>query len=219
MTKGGSPSWNSSTGFYIPFNSYLDNATLRAVGAKSIIMRVTSISTDERNQAPGSKPVKKALGLTGNCFLNSNRTIWATVPYTIESFYYVNSNTMGVAGPRGNNSAAINGVKACSNYYTDGVIGFSLDNDTLYRNGQALTMTTAPAWYGHSVTGYIVYESTVKLVGVGGVDTNDTSAWNSQGHVWWGNSFYIQYYAIYNKSLGAAQHSEIYGYINADVSS
>ena len=222
LSKPNNVTWNTSDGFYIPDNTYLDNATIRNSGGLSIVMKFSNVVT-HNGRTILSKDVKTATPLTGNWYSSRSLGIWATVPFATDSHYYVNANALGISGINGTASGSAGTtpakqVKSSGTYYTDGIIGFSANSDILYRNGVQLSLTSRPSFSGHEATAFCC-AGVPRLIG-GYRDKSDTStAWSNPNNHVWGDSFKVQYFVIYNVNLTASQHSEIYSNILSDSAS
>lgn len=227
LSKTGSPSWSSSTGFTIPWLSYLDNSTLRTSGCTSLIMRVTDITCP--TVTPHGVTCKKALPLTGNCFTSKAMTIWASMPLTTDSFYWLNHSYLSTSGPYGSmqDSTTLNNLKSTGVFYTSGTIGYSKGDDVLYRNGAVATRTKVTSTMnGHAPSGFCAESPTnsrytAKLVGGYATLNNSTEdgGWSDLDHWSWGSSFKIQYLALYSANLSQTQQNAIYQNIESDIAS
>ena len=193
--------WDSTTGFYVPWGSYLDNSNLRASGISTVILRFNNSSS------------LKAMPLTGN--YDADISIWLNMPYTTESYNYRYTNLTGIAKANGNGSTA----RVAPSKYISGVIGLTYNrgtgNYTLYRNGTKITVDKIVDGNNKPISGFTA-AAVPKLIG-GYADTSATSPWDALGHWQWDGHFYCQYFIAYSAALTATQHKSIYDQIVSDI--
>ena len=133
------------------------------------------------------------------------------------SHYYLNTPTLSTSGANG--AANVGSLKTTGSYYTSGTIGYSKTDDLLYRNGTQLSrskITSSSSPNNHDPSNFCA-ENVAKLIGGYADTSSSSSSWDNLANFHWGGSFRVQYLALYNVNLSAAQHSAIYNQIEADI--
>lgn len=207
-------SWSSGSGFWISIGpkQYLDSSALRAAGIKSFVMKI----------ANGNAHQYAATALTGN-WTGTNVNIWLNTPFCCQSFSYWNSGGLGIAHQNGLSVEYSNdyGVKGTlpMNYvrldsaYSNGVLGFTLSNETLYNNGSAIGMSNASKsgkgnWHGFIAAGV------PRLIGGVAEPGANNGRWDWLGKHSFNGAFNVLYAAFYNINLSQTQHSQIAAILN-----
>ena len=197
-------SWSASNGFYVPMQSYLDQASLRSSGSiQTVVMKISGAS---HNNA--------ALPLTGNW---GGVGVWLSTPFTTGNFWYEQSLTLGVTHGNGlsvnyqtdytHGTLPRTSVQTAGSFYSSGVIGFTLSSESVYVNGSGIGKSIATYSSHGEWSGYIA--AVVPRL-VGGYNDGSGSGWASLSNHSFGGAFSIHAMAIYSKALSASEHRQVY---------
>ena len=175
---------------------YLDNASLRSNG-KTIIWKIVGASHSGYAAPLGT------IGSVG---------IWTSTPFMTQSYWLEVSGQIGKTHQNGH-SADIGADKVkIGGWQGDGVFGFTLSGEALYKNGNAISLSNA-SYPGHGNWTAFICSSVPRLVsGYVNVtaNTRNTGAWNYLGSYGFHGAFTIQALAVYSINLTQAQHQAIY---------
>lgn len=185
--------------------SYL-NSDIKT-NCQSIVMKISSVSRTA------------ALPLSGFGGVG----IWLNIPIATQAFWYDNTGQVGISHGNGKNSSTTGDgtlprtavqYATTGNYGSGGVVGFTLDGESIYHNG-ALS-SKAVASYVHPVGGdhgewtAFLCANQLSLVGGAGPKYNPDAGWDSPAKWWFVGSFVIEMLAVYSKKLDQTEHQKIY---------
>ena len=201
--SGGSGDWSKSNGFTISVDNqsgsvvtkYLDNSTVRS-SCKSIVMKIQGVNRS------------LITPLTGNW---GGISVWLNTPFTTQAYNYEYSGSAGIAhgnGENGNIARTSVQLATTGSYGADGVIGFTLDGESLYKNGTKSSKAVATYSNHGEWTGYFC-ANYPKLVGGSAPTYNSGASYSSASHWKFGGSFKILALACYSKKLNDADHANL----------